>query len=389
MLSKEDVLKKIYEAASILNRSIGKQGIFAGSGLRYQNQYWTRDVALALIPAFRSLQNIDKNLCGNASVSSDKIKTHLYNLAKKQGRSGAIPILFSDFPELVKNKMKKCSWDGTCLNVGSSFVLKRIFDGIHGELEKFPEFSDFPEDEQRGLYRLTPGTTDSELMFAFCMLNELGDCTAVRMAISYLEQNYVRDGLHHGADWRDTMEVFFRDKPLLTNNALLYAVYKKKGDIEKAEALKQAIDRTFWTGETYLDYPGSDRFDPLGASLAVLHGLVPPERYGAVLDGFKSVDTAYGVTIKCRHNAYQPGEAEVIEKTDGVVVWPFVVGFTVLAAMEIDQQFALDQFEKMHKHEGFGEYYDPADGSQWGEPERGWSAAMYVRAFEKVQHLIS
>ena len=110
--------------------------------------------------------------------------------------------------------------------------------------------------------------------------------SAADFAIKYLEDHYVRDGLHHGADWRDTMEVFFRDKPLLTNNVLLYSTYRAKRGYQKAAAVYNAIERTFWNGETYLDYPGATRFDPLGASLAVLHGIVPQERYGAILAGF-------------------------------------------------------------------------------------------------------
>lgn len=384
MINKTDVLEKLNQAAGILKRSIGHCGVFAGSGARYDHQYWTRDVSLALIPALECLERFRPRSGQEAPDYSPIVRAHLLNLTKRQGKSGAIPILFSDFPELLAAKLRKCTWNGSQLAVGQSFVLKRIFDGMYGDSEQFPEFADFPASDERGLYRLTPGTTDSELLFAYAALEVFGPCGPVRRAVQYLETHYVHDGLHHGADWRDTMEKFFIDKPLLTNNALLYATYKALGDEQKAEALARAIDRTFWIGETYLDYPGSTRFDPLGASLAVLHGLVPPERYDAVLAGFRSVDSPHGVTVKCKHNAYQEGETEVIERTDGVVVWPFVVGFTVLAASTVDTGFALEQFEKLQALDGFAEWYDPANGQKWGEYEQGWSAALYIRAAEKL-----
>jgi hypothetical protein len=325
---------------------------------------------------------------------------HLKALIWKQGESGAIPILFADFLKLLDYKLRKCTIADGKLDMSGSFVLQRIFAGWIGSEEEFPEFKDFPkEDRQRGLYRLTPGTTDSELLFAYGMcvacggMNKILLLYHIKTAIGYLERNYMKDGLHHGADWRDTMEKFFRDRPLFSNNAILYSVYTMMGETEKAEALKKKIHEVLWNGETYLDYPDADRFDPLGASLGVLHDLIPREHYASVLAGFRSVDTpTCGVTIQCKHNPHKEGEAKVIEETDGVVVWPFVVGFTILAALKMGEtEFALEQFAKMLSHDGFAEYYDPLDGSKWGEYEQGWSAALYVRVHHALvkQNLIA
>lgn len=379
MIDTKEVLEKFNRAKDIIDRSIGIKGIFAGSGPRYKHQYWTRDMALALHPALKILSRTHWRInYGNT------IHAHFHGITRRQGSSGAVPILFSDFPELLLAKMRKCTWDGERLDVNRSFVLRRIFDGMYNEPGKNPEFEDFPKSDERGLYRLTPGTTDSELLFAYAMLKEYGCCEAVRRAVDYLEKHYVHNGLHHGADWRDTMEKFFQDKPLLSNNAILYAVYKEMGEYVKAEALKQAIDKTFWTGESYLDYPNSTRLDPLGTSLAIIHGLVPPDRNAAVISGFRSVDSPFGVTIECKHNAYQVGEKEVIDRTGGVVVWPFVVGFTAIALSSIDKNFALEQFEKLHRLDGFAEWYDPNNGQKWGEYEQGWSAALYIMAVYKL-----
>jgi glycogen debranching enzyme len=69
--------------------------------------------------------------------------------------------------------------------------------------------------------------------------------------------------------------------------------------------------------------------------------------------------------------------------------WPFVVGFTVFAALQVKEyEFAIEQFSKFVDLDGvggFGEWYDPADGKQWGEPKQGWSAALYARAFQAVR----
>ena len=94
------------------------------------------------------------------------------------------------------------------------------------------------------------------------------------------------------------------------------------------------------------------------------------------------------MTTECRHNPHLPSEAEVIDRTNGVVVWPFVVGFTILAALEMGEiRFAQEQFIKLHDLEGFAEWYDPEDGKRWGEYEQGWSVAMYIRATTRLTEL--
>lgn len=384
MISPKSIAEKLLKAIELLRSSCGSYGLFAGSGPRYRHQCWTRDAALALIPALSSIERFSEILFLDLSYLAEVAETHLKSLTKLQGRNGAIPILFADFGELIEKKMRKCSWNGSQLTV-NSFILRRILDGMHGSLDTFPEFRDFPNADQRGLYRLTPGTTDSELLFAYALINHYGrSCEAARRAMAYVENHYVHDGLHCGADWRDTMEKFFSDKPLLSNNALLYAVYIGMGEEEKAAALKEAVERTFWTGETYLDYPDAKRFDPLGVSLGIMHGLIPKERHAKLIKDFHLVDSPCGVTIQCRHKPYLEGEAEVIEQTDGIVVWPFVVGFTILATADVDRSFATEQFEKLHNLDGFAEWYDPTSGVNWGEYQQGWSAALYIRAVEKL-----
>lgn len=389
---------KLDRAANLLARSAGNGGIYAGAGSRYENQFWTRDFALALSPAISALQRLGYS--DGYGYLFDARYDHLENLLRRQGISGAIPILFADdLQELVVKKIGRCEYKNGILDTKKTFVLKRIFDGMLGNSQEFPEFTNWPDDNERGLYRLTPGTTDSELLFTrIALTNWSGELfvgskklNGIVKAIYYLERLYVRDGLHHGGDWRDTMEVFFKDRPLLSNNSVLYGVYIALGEYKKAKALKNAIARVLYKDGTYLDYPDATRFDPFGASLAVLHGVASPDQYPAILEGFRLVDSECGVTIQCKHNPYQPGEAETIERTDGVVVWPFVVGYTILACLHMEKyskvggrRLAMDQFEKLHAQDGFAEYYDPADGSKWGEYAQGWSAALYVMAVEAL-----
>lgn len=398
------VAAKGNEAIALIGNSVGTQGFFAGSGARYKNQYWTRDLSLAIAPAVASIERLI-GLPYDPQISQlmETVDSHLNNLAQRQGKNGAIPILFADFPELFVGKIRqKGHFDLTnkTFSTGDSFVLGRIFNGMFGSPLQFPEYADFDEarfQNERGLYRLTPGTKDSELLFALAVLNHVKNSLHLRaqsgkrlleaafLAVEYMEAKHVKGGLMVGADWRDTMEVFFSDRYLLSNNAVRYEVHRLLGTGAHGEIGKK-MDEIFWNGTAYIDYPGAERFDPFGASLAVLYGIVPPERYSVVMEGFRSVDTNWGVTIKCRHNAYRPDEAEVIERTDGVVVWPFVCGFAALAAFKMGQiDFAMEQLAKMTKQNGFGEWYDPLNGKQYGEPKQGWSAALYLRVCEAAE----
>lgn len=307
------MLDKTSLAKSILMACIGKRGVWAASD-RYPHQNWTRDFALASLPILMRLGQ------------RDIVQTHLRNLSMCQRSNGQIPILFLDktWPFLVE-KIKR-TWRDRRL----SFMLGRWMQGK--------------------LWNLTPGTRDSEILYLLAMYEYArisGDRTMIsspyfsdfsrniRMALEYVEIHLMRDGLIIGCDWRDTMHEELGDKTLLTNNCILYRVYRLMGEDEKADRLGASIMHTFFVNGAFVDYPGSSRFDPLGGAFAVLYDVVPEEFHPQILAGFGSVDTGCGVTIQCVHNAYVPAEREVFERTNGVVVWPFVVGFTVLALLKI------------------------------------------------------
>ena len=346
-------INKTTEALRIVNSclSIGN-GIFASPD-RYKYQCWTRDLALAVAPLLFEI--------GEFTI----VRVHLKNLSERQRENGQIPILFlSD--ELAWRK-KKIAERGE-----SSFMVKRYDKGE--------------------LWNLTPGTKDSEILYVvamyeyanstsdFSLLNEYGD--AIKRAMAYVEShNLNEEGLAVGADWRDTMDVFLSDRTLLSNNVLLARAYDLMGEQAKAEAQRSKINKYFWKYDAFVDYiPDGDRPDPLGMALAVLHDVVPHNRYTRVRESLQTVDTDHGVTIKCIHNPYTSGEKEVFEKTEGVVVWPFIVGFSVMALHKMgykDDARAL--FQKMDNLEGFYEWYDPTTGKGWGAKEQLWSATLYLR----------
>jgi hypothetical protein len=346
--------EKIAVAMEIIRKCIGRKGVWADPS-RYRWQCWTRDLALAIMPALVEI--------GEAGA----VRRHLENLTLQQRHNGQIPILFLDssLPFLYE-KIKKSVCDRRL-----SFMLKRYL--------------------KNELWNLTPGTKDSEILYAIGMLeyaNRTGDQSLLRryglnveFAVGYIERELMRDGLVLGCDWRDTMERELGDKPLLTNNCLLFHAYDLMGKKVEAAVLRSKINDHFWDGESYLDYQGRSWFDPLGGSLAVLYGVAQKGRHESLRLGFDSVDTPHGVAIMCRHNPTSNEERMVIERTGGVVVWPFVVGFSVIAlAMMGERDMAEDQFRKLSALEGFREWYDPATGKGYGAQEQLWSAALYLRA---------
>ncbi|MFA5358245.1 MAG: hypothetical protein WC310_00285 [Patescibacteria group bacterium] len=353
--------KKLFAATAILRRCIGKEGIWADS-TRYQYQCWTRDFVLAVLEVLLQSQR------------DDLIRKHLHGIAFRQQPNGQIPILFLENEfcwlwEKIKRSIK---------NRKVSFMLRRYFTGH--------------------LWDLTPGTRDSEIMFLVGMYEyakQSGDNSLVAehnvglyRAQTYIEKFLMENGLVVGCDWRDTMERELGDKPLLTNNSLMYRAYNLMGEKEKADRLRANINSVLWDGQRYLDYPDSERFDPLGGALAVLYDVALPERYASIIEGFRSVDTDRGVTIQCRHNPMVAEEAKVINRTNGVVIWPFVLGFTVLALIKMgEKKLAKAQFDKLVALDGFREWYDPATGKGYGAKEQLWSAALYLRALRAIRNM--
>lgn len=367
----EFTVRRILDAWDIVQRCFGKNGIWADPE-RYRYTCWTRDTTLAILPI----------LAIRSSARSDELlRRHFDRLAELQEPNGQIPILhLDDESAWVRMKEQEQEQEGKV-----PFMLRRYREG--------------------GIHQLTPGTRDSEILYIKGVLDlydRLRDRAwldrhrgVVQKAWQRIEDTLKNDdGLVTGCDWRDTMEVQLGGTTLLSNNALLYGTYGRMNAVlplrtvvlEKLQkALGKRIRSTFWQNGRLIDRPGSDRIDPLGSSLAVLEGVVTPEEYPAVQAGLREVDSPYGVTIQCQHSAYEPAEKEVIERTQGVVVWPWIVGYTILAALKMgDRSFAEEQYKKWLLHPGFPEWVDPATGKGYGAKEQLWSAAMFLVATDAL-----
>ncbi len=377
-------IAKVCEASGILHDCRGKQGMYASPD-RYDGMAWTRDQMLASQPALSLIPG-----------GMDLAATHLRSLAKRQRPNGQIPILFLDGLPAHLSFLKQ--------KVGRSLAQRRVSFMLQRYL-------------QGQLWNLTPGTTDSELMFAYGLLHH-ADCGGdpalvdelqpnLLRAVAYLEGNLLDEErvLMRGADWRDTMDKELKDQTLLSNNSLLYAVYTRMCQFDKAERISKKLLARRDQNSLLVDYEGATSFDPLGGALAVLNNVVPPSEYPAILRGFASVDTPNGVTIRCKHNAGGDTAEEVcaehdeIERTGGVVVWPFVGWHAEMAARDIIRKskddavklaaslFAKNQRQKLLYLNGFREWYSPDTGKGWGAKRQLWSAALCLRALAKNNDL--
>ncbi len=356
-------------AIDMLRRCVGKHG-FHAAPTRYPYQCWTRDFALAIRP-------VSSYVDGGAACAT----AHIDALVARQRADGKIPILYLDglrgharfLAEKIGRSLKTRQM---------SFMLGRYLKGQLGDL--------------------TPGTRDSEIMFARAVLDHARETTglaffktrqaSVTKALDYVQANLLdSDGMILGCDWRDTMHLELRDKPLLSNNSILYSVYQdmayytQNNTYETLAKKLRAKLSARWENDVLVDYPGAERFDPFGGALAVLHGVVGSGvECEALIENFRSVDTPCGVSVKCKHNPQNRVEATVIKQTDGVVVWPFIVGYTVLALKQMctgqGNKLAAEQWAKMKDHTDFCEWIDPRTTIGFGASEQLWSAALYLRA---------
>lgn len=406
--------QKTLEALQLMANCFGERGIHASPD-RYRGQCWTRDFALAVQPALFAMTEDNFPLTPYGSSwwlgrARELAARHLRELtarmrpnaqvAKERLHGSMVPILFLDGPaahaRFLLDKVGRSFTQGRM-----SFMLRRYLQGK--------------------LWQLTPGTTDSELMFCHAVLEHAemsGDDSlkkdledALDRALVFIETRHLdsiwpgQRVLHVGGDWRDTMEKELADKSLLSNNAILYAVYKRLGWDARAKAVQDKIRARRDPDGLLLDYEGAEWFDPLGGALAVIYDLATPEDYPGILRGFHQVDTPRGVTIRCKHNAYGETPKQVatermeIDRTGGEVIWPFVGWFTVLAAAKIARlsedprvKFAAAGFRdaqqaKLLKLPGFYEWYSPDTGAGWGAPRQLWSAAMFLRATHAEQNI--
>jgi hypothetical protein len=344
---------KLEMSMDILRHCYGQNGVWADP-TRYRGQLWTRDFSLAMMPVLPYLP-------GGLKIA----EKHLESLAALEAQLGHTPIVFLDGVQghvmFLKDKITRMAKTGK-----TSFMLKRYMQGE--------------------LWNLTPGTTDSDLHFVRALqlfqkqrplsptLQAAYDRTLARL-IKSLQPTPDGGLVMLGADWRDTMDQVLANQPLLSNNALLYGVLLRANRTDLSVKVRQGL--TSRVGGLLGDYPGESHPDPFGLSLGVLEGLIPPDLYPDVRRLWAVADTAYGVHILCKHNPQNKEEALVIERTGGKVVWPFIVGYRILAGRFIDDPDVSSQEKKFERLPSFHEWVDPATGKGYGAPLQGWSAALY------------
>jgi hypothetical protein len=356
-------MNKIKQAEEILIKCIKTNGICA-STVRYDNQCWTRDLCIAIIPYVVQTTN--------PVIPLSNVLVHIENIQKRQKANGQVPIVFlNDVDMFVKEKTEKELRTGQ-----KSFMLKR-----HklGELEN-----------------LTPHTRDGELLYILAVHSlcqrfpdEIESSTvtrllkSARLALEYVENNILNSdtGLIMGADWRDTREDLDQSC-VLTNACLLKQVYAVTEQRDKEVKVMSEINK-LWNGKYFDDYKGCSNFDVFGNSLAVLYGISNQGQTESIFQFASTLTTPYGIKMtEVFLPALSDKEQKMMEK-DKAVVWPFVSGYMLYAMACLGGSkwvdFAQQEFLKWASLHGFYEWYSISNGEGFGSEGQAWSAAQFLR----------
>ena len=251
---------------------------------------------------------------------------------------------------------------------------------------------------------------------------------AVEKAVRWMDyQSPADDGIVAQlptSDWRDEQWVLGYG---LYVNAVTYTYMRLRGLHKSAYSLRAAMGhftinsgvqhKHVHEGLTIRHKPyyalwsykvlGSERFDLLGNSLAILSGIAAPSRATALVKWIESECEAMrgsgelgGELPPCLFPYMRPGDPDWHPRDaefnpPGAYhnggVWPFVCGFYVaalvaagqprLAARKLAALTALIRLRRKEPVEfGFNEWHRAQDGSPQGQDWQTWSAAMYLYA---------
>jgi glycogen debranching enzyme len=257
---------------------------------------------------------------------------------------------------------------------------------------------------------LTPNTRDSEVLFIITACEYLlslssevrSNCrklhASVRLAMNYIENNILSNGLIAGADWRDVREDL-DDKTVLTNACFLYKAYElmtilaENTTVEERLLLKvmetrDAIQSKFWNGKYFDDYPECSKFDLLGNSLVILYGISTNEQSKSIFKHVKKSAVLHGFpTSETFLPPLNETEKNIMDR-DQAVIWPFTNGFMLEAMLKSGNdkwiKYASNMYNKWSNLPGFFEWYDIVDGNGYGSPNQVWTAALYLRVGDIV-----
>lgn len=366
---KEKRIHKLEEAKSIIKCSIGSLGISAGCD-RYEDQFWTRDFALAGEDSLLLLKY------------DDIVKKHLLEIAKRQRSSGSIPSRFAKSRIRFIKKLFKEEVLGDW-----KYLIHKLFLSQTYIIKRNPF----------NFHRWTIWYADSEILFVLAVKkyiinvnNETDDFLSsnITSAFDYIEKKLIKDDLVIGSDWRDTI-YFLSDKPILSVNILLWRAYMLNGKNSKAKKIKEAIEKNFWNGGYYSDTPGDLIFDTFAHSLILLWDFAPASRHEKVIKKLGEMETPFGYMANDMSFPKKLLKYQEIERTNQFsTVWPFIHGYAILALIHLKKyDLAKKQMDVWDKINGFYEWYNPKDGKGYGGKGQMWSAALYLCASSALDKL--
>lgn len=342
---------KVKEAIYSISNCIGKFGFYASSD-RYRYEYWTRDLFYSLDPLIR---------LGLA----EKARQHIKALWKDQSKDGALPRYFLDHRyKWIPRKLY--------LELRGRKIVKTIRSRETIETRYRHWTVDSTPLAILLTYRFSELTKDREILHYLSK--------KIKLAVKNIE-SIASGPLIKGGDWRDSLPSM-GEKFLLSNNSILYRVYKVIGEDGKALEVKRNINRRFWNGEYYVDFLGGNNIDPLGVSLAVLFDIIPKSRYSQVSKQLLNASSKYGIKSNVDVDLIWDRRRVNTSSCNHVYsVWPFVSYYSILALNKMGRvKEAREESNKLDRLHGFYEWYDPDSGRHCGSRDQLWNAAMYVEA---------
>ncbi len=346
---------RTYEAKSVIDSCVTGSGFSASADI-YKHEYWTRDLSYCLEGLLEA-------------GHEETIKIALKKLWSKQKPNGKVPTLFiEDFTSWLSNSFKR----------GRAKSIPTSFSGLEAVMNSLFHVSDSTPHAVLTTYEYASHSKDKNF------LPSLGK--NLKTALNYIEKT-CKGGLIVGCDWRDLMPEL-RDKALLSNQCLLYRIYRLAGEDKKAENLKKRINDEFWNGDYYTSSKGGKDFDVLATALAVEWGIIEKERYNKLFKMFKKSTTMHGFRNMIFLDEKTNGKKTKIPECDQYgTIWPFAAYHAVLALDKMGyRDFALEELEKLEKLKGFNEWYDPSSGKPSGSKEQLWSAASYLETVKKISN---
>ena len=363
-------INKLQEAKDIINCSIGDLGISAGCD-RYENQYWTRDFALAGKDSLF--------LLGNGTI----VKKHLLNIALRQRNSGSIPSRFAkNNIRFIKKIIKEEVLDDWKYLTNKLFV-SQVYNIKRNPLDIHKWFIWYADNEILFIIAAKEyiKSTNDKKFEEFINPN-------INKAFKYIEEKLMKGGLVVGSDWRDTV-YSLSDKKVFSVNIMLWRAYVLCDLKDKANQLKQQIEKSFYNGNFYKNTPDDNSFDTLGHSFAVLWNFIQVEKYEEILDKFKEVETKFGYRA---NNMIFPKELlgyKDHERTNQFsTVWPFINGYAILSLIKMKKyDLARKQMVIWNEIDNFYEWYNPENGKGCGAKEQMWSAALYLIVDKAIEEI--